>query len=155
MIAALRAEHAPGCVEVVRSLPEWFGYPGALEDVNAATSSQAGFVVMNDADELVGFVSVKPSYDETLEITYLAVRADHRREGIGRQLVRSVRDLALAQGAQSICLLTLGPSAESPCYAATVAFYRAVGFWRTKEVYLNAWDGAPTLVMVAAVGSLL
>ena len=91
---------------------------------------------------------------ETVEITYLAVRADHRREGVGRALVNAVRDHALAIGAQSICLLTLGPSAASEFYAETIAFYQAIGFWRTKEVYLSAWGGAPTLLMVAPAASI-
>ena len=50
--------------------------------------------------------------------------------------------------------MTLGPSAKSTLQAETISFYRAIGFWRTKEVYLSAWGGAPTLLMVAPVEQL-
>jgi GNAT superfamily N-acetyltransferase len=154
MIVLLQESYAESCVEVVRTLPEWFGYPGALEDVGKATASQAGFVALDAGGETVGFVALQPNFHESLEITYLAIRADHRREGLGRALVKSVRDHALSTGSQSVCLLTLGPSADSEPYRATVAFYEAVGFWRTKELHLTNWGGAPTLLMVAPAASL-
>lgn len=154
MIALLDATHSADCVEVVRTLPEWFGYPGALTDVKDATSSQSGFVAVDEDMTVQGFVTVQSSFVETLEITYLAVRADQRRHGHGRALVRAVRDLAVARGAESICLLTLGPTAGSVHYAQSVAFYKTIGFWQTKEVYLTAWGGAPTLVMVADVNAI-
>lgn len=154
MITPLLNEHAPQCVEVVRTLPEWFGYPGAFEDIKEATSSQRGFVVPDDDGRVLGFVTVQSTFAETLEITYLAVRANHRRSGLGRELVHAVRDLAKERGVESICLLTLGPSANSPHYHETVAFYCSIGFWQTKELYLTAWGGAPTLLMVADVDAI-
>ena len=154
MIVPLHERYAPSCVEVVRSLPDWFGYPGALEDVGKAASTQSGFVSVDAANEVVGFVAMQPTFHESLEITYLAIRADHRREGLGRSLVRSVRDYALSTGSQSVCLLTLGPSADSAPYRETIAFYESVGFWRTKELLLASWGGAPTLLMVAPAASL-
>ena len=155
MITPLYAKHSAECVEVVRTLPEWFGYPGALRDIKDATSSQPGFVAVDALGATHGFVTVQSNFEETLEITYLAVRADQRRSGHGRALVHAVRDLAIERGAESLCLLTLGPTAESEYYEQTVAFYKAIGFWQTKELYLTAWGGAPTLVMVANVGAIL
>ena len=154
MIVPLHENYAASCVEVVRTLPEWFGYPGALDDVAKAAATQRGFVALGAGGETIGFVALQPNYHESLEITYLAVRADHRREGLGRALVKSVRDYALSTGSQSVCLLTLGLSADSEPYRETVAFYEAVGFWRTKEIYLTSWGGAPTLLMVAPAASL-
>ena len=154
MIVPLHERYAESCVEVVRTLPDWFGYPGALDDVGKAVQTQAGFVALDASNETVGFVSVTPNFHECLEITYLAIRADHRREGFGRALVKSVRDHALATGSQSVCLLTLGPSADSTPYRDTVAFYESVGFWRTKELRLSTWGGAPALLMVAPAASL-
>ena len=153
MIADLGPDHVDGCVEVVRALPEWFGYPGALEGVAKAVATQRGFVDLVGG-QIIGFVTTNSTFDECLEITYLAVHSAHRRLGIGRELVIAVRDSALERHIPSISLLTLGPASKSPYYADTVSFYRALGFWRTNELYLSTWGGAPTLVMTAATADL-
>jgi ribosomal protein S18 acetylase RimI-like enzyme len=152
-LAEIRPEHHEGCLEVISSLPEWFGYPGALEGVASALKSASGFVA-TDAGKVAGFVAVAPCFEESLEITYLAVHAARRRQGIGRRLVYAARDLARTEGAGSLCLLTLGPSAESAAYAETVEFYRALGFLRIKELRLSDWNGAPALLMSAPPSSI-
>lgn len=152
-IRALYEGDAHACVSIVQSLPEWFGYPSAIEDVAAASRTQEGFVAVEGAD-VIAFVTTRPSFDESLEITYLAVEARHRRGGAGRALVRQVAELGRSRGYASVNLLTLGPSSGSSHYAQTVAFYRALGFWRVKEVQLSSWGGASALVMVAPVATL-
>jgi ribosomal protein S18 acetylase RimI-like enzyme len=148
MIFDLEPAHIEGCLDVIRSLPEWFGYEGAVDAVALALESQEGFVAF-EGSVVAGFVAIAPAFDESLEITYLAVHADHRRSGLGRSLVRAVAALARAREIPSVCLLTLGPSADSADQAETINFYRAIGFWRSKEVFLRTWGGAPTLLMVA------
>jgi ribosomal protein S18 acetylase RimI-like enzyme len=145
--------HEQDCLAIIATLPEWFGYESAFSDVSHAVKKQPGFVAI-EKDEVVGFVAVLPVFDETLEITHLAVRRRERRRGTGRALLLAVRDYAKSSGAASICLLTLGPSAESVSYGETVAFYRAIGFWRTKEAKLTDWGGAPALVMSAPVSNI-
>jgi N-acetylglutamate synthase-like GNAT family acetyltransferase len=152
-ITPLSLEHVAGCLVVAESLPEWFGYPGALQGIEAALRRETGFVVL-DEGEVAAFVSTAPTYRESLEITYLAVHAARRRSGLGHRLIAHVRDAAKAGGFSSVCLLTLGPSASSPFYAQTVAFYQAVGFWRIKELHLSEWNGAPALLMAAPLGNL-
>jgi ribosomal protein S18 acetylase RimI-like enzyme len=146
VIVDLVPAHLEGCVAVAASLPNWFGYPGALEGIAAALAEQQGFVALEGSDP-VGFVTMTPVFEETIEITYLAVHASLRRAGIGRALLVAVREAAIAGGSSSICLLTLGPSAGNDGYKETVEFYRAMGFWRTKELELASWGGAPALVM--------
>jgi N-acetylglutamate synthase-like GNAT family acetyltransferase len=82
------------------------------------------------------------------------VHRDARNGGIGRRLVASVCGKARDVGAEEVMLLTLGPSGKSAFYAETVAFYLAVGFWRTKEIANEDWGGAPSLVMSAPVTRL-
>ena len=149
----LAPEHWSGCLAVAESLPEWFGYPDALEGIARALETDSGFVVASDG-EVAAFVTFAPRFEETIEITYLAVHRDHRRGGHGRMLVRAVRDAAAASGASRLCLVTLGPSADNRHYDETVAFYRAIGFDRVRELYLTDWGGAPTLVMSARLSDL-
>jgi ribosomal protein S18 acetylase RimI-like enzyme len=153
MIVALEPTHVEGCLDVIRSLPEWFGYEGAVKGVATALESQEGFVAL-EGSVVAGFVAIAPAFDESLEITYLAVHADHRHSGLGRSLVRAVAEFARARDIPSVCLVTLGPSAGDPRQEETISFYRAIGFWRTKELYLRTWGGAPTLLMVARVDQL-
>jgi ribosomal protein S18 acetylase RimI-like enzyme len=152
-LLALAPNHVEGCLDVIRSLPEWFGYPGALEGVEAALTRGEGFVaVENDAP--AAFVTTTRLYEESVEITYLAVHRAARRRGLGRALLAAASDAAETAGASMLVLLTLGPSAGSPFYAETVEFYRAVGFARTKELFLKDWGGSPALVMTACLGEL-
>jgi len=150
IVRALNGRDASSCVEVVASLPEWFGYPGALEDVDNAVQTQRGFVATDDG-LVVAFVTTLGNFAESLEISYLAVHAQHRRSGLGRRLVREVATLCELQDVEFISLLTLGTSAGNLHYEETVAFYRALGFARIKEIHLVEWGGAPSLVMVAPV----
>jgi ribosomal protein S18 acetylase RimI-like enzyme len=153
MIVALEPAHTDGCLDVIRSLPEWFGYEGAAGAVATALESQRWFVAL-EGSVVAGFVAINPVFDESIEITYLAVHADHRRNGLGRLLVHAVAEFASERGIPSVCLVTLGPSSGSTHQAETISFYRAIGFWRTKELYLRTWGGAPTLLMVAPVEQL-
>jgi ribosomal protein S18 acetylase RimI-like enzyme len=153
MIVALEPAHIEGCLDVIRSLPAWFGYEGAVQAVSTALESQRGFVAL-EGSVVAGFVALEPAFDESIEITYLAVHANHRRSGLGRLLVHAVAEFAKERDIPSVCLLTLGPSSGSADQAGTISFYRAIGFWRTKELYLRTWGGAPTLLMVAPVDQL-
>jgi N-acetylglutamate synthase-like GNAT family acetyltransferase len=152
-IEPLTPERADACAAVIETLPEWFGYEGAVEGVRAEAARREGFVALKGT-EVVGFVTVAPVFSESIEISYLAVRRDARNGGIGRRLVAEVCDKAREIGCEEVVLLTLGPSAESAHYTETVAFYRAVGFWRTKEVPNSDWGGAPSLVMSAPIARL-
>lgn len=145
--------HLTGCLAVAASLPEWFGYPHALEGIERSLRSERGLVAV-EAGAVAGFVSLAERFEESVEITYLAVLRERRREGLGRLLVAAARDAAAEVGASGLCLLTLGPSAGSAHYAETVAFYRAVGFWRTRECRLAEWGGAPALLMTAPLERL-
>ncbi len=145
-LAPVGSHLAEACAAVLVTLPEWFGYDGALDAVRREAARGEGFVAL-DGDEVVGFVTTARIFDETLEITYLAVRREQRGHGIGRRLVAAVCSSAREQGAVQIVLLTLGPSAGSDHYGETVAFYRSIGFRRTKEIRNVEWGGAPSLVM--------
>jgi ribosomal protein S18 acetylase RimI-like enzyme len=146
--------HLEGCIEVLASLPEWFGYPNALESARDAIAVQRGFVALED-ERVVGFVVTSPVAEETIEITYLAVHADCRGKGLGRALVHAVRNAAIDDGFSYVSLLTLGPSSPSEHYAQTRSFYRRLGFAGAKELHITEWGGAPALVMVARLSEIV
>jgi ribosomal protein S18 acetylase RimI-like enzyme len=106
-------------------------------------------------DEIVGFLTLARHDPASAEITWMAVRADQRRQGIGRRLVeRAIADLA-ADGVELLSVLTLAESVEeerdSDNYAETRAFYRALGFIPLRELVLEDWDDDAAVILARLV----
>jgi ribosomal protein S18 acetylase RimI-like enzyme len=149
VVRALEPSDAEACDAVVATLPYHFGSEAGLRECAEAVRSQNGLVAAIDRD-IVGFVTEQRYGSGTAEMTWLAVRADHRRQGIGRTLTeRLVRDLA-ADGVRILFALTLGPSTPDDVedgYEGTRRFYERMGFLPLREFTLASWDD-PALVLV-------
>ena len=101
----------------------------------------ARYVVARVADRPVGFGGLWLMVDEA-HITTIGVHPDWRRQGIGRQLVLALADLAIAIGARR---MTLEVRASNE---AAQALYRDFGFevaGRRPRYYTD--DGEDALVM--------
>jgi GNAT superfamily N-acetyltransferase len=144
----LRTSDAQACDEVVLSLPTFFGHEGGRQDCARAVRTQRGWVACEN-DEIVGFVTVAPSTQETLEITWMAVRQDKRRHGIGQLLIGRVA----SETEQPLLVLTAGPSSPEPDadphdnYEGTRRFYRKMGFVPVKELTPSGW-AQPALLLL-------
>jgi orotate phosphoribosyltransferase len=154
-VRALSATDAEACEAVVDTLPTFFGDPEGLADLGDALRTQTGLVAVI-AGEVVGFATTLPHWSSTVEITWLAVRADHRRQGIGRLLVETVARSASADGANLLSVLTLGPSAPEPGvqdgYEGTRRFYQRLGFIGVRELDLVTWSSSAALLLVRPLG---
>lgn len=141
---------AEACDAVLATLPYFFGDPDGIAECARAVRTQGGWVA-EDADEIVAFVTVEAIFLETVEITWLAVRDDCRRNGIGRTLVERVADDAAQKGAQLVVVETLGPSVAEPemidGYGGTRAFYARIGFLPVKEVQLRNWNSDSAILL--------
>jgi len=142
MIRELTPDDAPACDAIILTLPTFFGHEGGRRDCAHAVRTQHGFVA-EDGGEVVGFLTYAPSQD-VVEITWMAVRADRRRHGIGGELIeRFVRQID-----GPILVLTAGPSSPEPDAdpddnsAGTRRFYRKMGFVAVKELTPEGWDQA-------------
>jgi N-acetylglutamate synthase-like GNAT family acetyltransferase len=80
---------AEACDAIVATLPYHFGDEEGRRECAAAIRAQRGLVA-EDGGEVVGFLTLEPRFDECLEVTWMAVRADRRRQGIGRVLLDRV-----------------------------------------------------------------
>lgn len=144
IIRDLTAEDAPACEAVAVTLPTFFGDADGLRDMAEALRCQRGFVAERDG-EVVAFLTLHPSTEEVDEVTWMGVRDDLRRSGIGRRLI----DRALeSTNASALCVLTLGPSVPDVGYEGTRAFYRSVGFMPVKELSLSTWNNSHALLLV-------
>jgi coenzyme F420-0:L-glutamate ligase/coenzyme F420-1:gamma-L-glutamate ligase len=132
---------------VLRGLPEWFG----LEEAVAAYVAEAAELPTFVADGDAGFLSLKQHTPRAAEIRIMGVRRDRHRSGIGRALVRAAEAWCSARGVEYLQVKTLAPSHPSAEYAATRAFYEALGFVPL-EVFAELWDAAnPALLLVKRV----
>jgi GNAT superfamily N-acetyltransferase len=129
-IAPLTIEHTAACDTVIASLPYFFGDPTGIRDCAEAVRSQRGWVALVDGADngrVAGYLTLHIHNEESAEITWMAVHADHRRGGIGRALIDAACAGASAGGARMLCVLTLGPSVPEDAgdnYAGTRRFYR-------------------------------
>lgn len=150
MIRPLAPADGPGCDAVVLTLPYHFGHEGGKAECARAVRTQPGLVAVEEGT-VVGFLTLQRHDRASAEITWMAVRAERRRHGIGRQLVEhAVADLA-ADGVELLSVLTLAESVKeeraTDNYADTRAFYRALGFVPIRELDLEAWDD-PAVILV-------
>ena len=153
MIRPLAPADAEACDAIVLTLPYHFGNERGRTECARAVRSQEGLVAV-EAGEVVGFLTLERHDPRSAEITWMAVRADRRRRGIGRRLVeRAVDDLS-CDGVELLSVLTLAESEpeerETDNYADTRAFYRRAGFVAVRELALEGWDDR-ALMLVRSV----
>jgi ribosomal protein S18 acetylase RimI-like enzyme len=135
-IRPLARGDAEQCDAIVAGLPEWFGNEQGIRDCAEAVRSQGGLGAVDDG-ELVGFLTWELRDPGVAEITWMAVRADTRRSGIGRALLGALVERLTADGIARLDVKTLSERDPYPPYAETRAFYRANGFADVAE--LDIW----------------
>jgi ribosomal protein S18 acetylase RimI-like enzyme len=143
VIRPLAPADAEACDAVVLTLPYHFGNEAGRAECARAVRTQDGLVAVEEG-EVVGFLTLERHDPRSAEITWMAVRADRRRRGVGRGLIeRAVDDLA-PDRVELLSVLTLAESEpeerETDNYAGTRAFYRALGFVPLRELALEEWD---------------
>jgi GNAT superfamily N-acetyltransferase len=143
---------------ILRALPGWFGIEVALQDYARAADELDTFVVVVSRpacggrefrpDQVLGFVTLKETSEDALELHVMGVLPAWHRRGAGRALVERAASYARAEGYALLHVKTLAPSDPDPGYAATRAFYAAAGF-RPLEVLPQIWGPEdPCLLMV-------
>jgi ribosomal protein S18 acetylase RimI-like enzyme len=149
-IRALEERDASACDAIVLGLPYHFGDEAGRRDCAAAVRSQRGLVA-EDGDEVVGFLTTELRFADALEITWMAVRADHRARGIGRMLVDRVAAEAVADGRSLLLVLTVSPNDDPDevpdGYQATRGFYLSNGFVLARD-FPGYWTGDLPVLMI-------
>ena len=146
MIRGLRVEDASACDAIVAGLPGWFADEGGIRDCAEAVRSHDGFVA-EDGEGIVGFLTHRPRASGVAEITWMAVRADRRRGGLGTSLVEAAAADQAGRGVRLLVVMTRSDrEGPDPEYDQTLAFYTARGFLRVAE--MDLWGPEdPALLM--------
>ena len=155
---------------ILRALPGWFGIESSIVEYAAAADELPTFVAVaparagaeparaaartteaetdEAARDVIGFVTVKPTSEDALELHVMGVLAEWHRRGVGGALVERAAAYARAEGFTLLHVKTLAASDPDPGYAATRAFYLAEGFLPL-EVLPDLWGpDDPCLVLV-------
>ena len=143
---------------ILRALPQWFGIEEARRRYVEAVDELETFVALPPGpacagqvirpDKIIGFAALRETSRDALEIHVMGVLPAWHRRGAGRQLVERAASYARSEGFSLLHVKTLAPSHPDPGYAATRAFYTALGF-RPLEELPQVWGpDDPCLLLV-------
>lgn len=134
---------------ILEVLPEWFGIPEARAEYVRESAGKI-FLCAMEQDEPAGFLYLKETGKDTLEIAVLGVRKEFHRRGIGKALFERAKAIAKENGYSFLQVKTV-QMGKYESYDATNRFYRAVGF-KELEVFPTLWDPwNPCQVYVMAI----
>lgn len=123
--------------EILEALPNWFGIPEAREQYIKESSDQPFFAVY-DSNKPIGFLCLKETGKETVELCVMGVLKDYHRKGIGRKLFEQARERAKQAGYSFMQVKTVQMGRYED-YDATNHFYLSLGF-KEFEVFPTLWD---------------
>ncbi|HEX3330273.1 MAG TPA: GNAT family N-acetyltransferase [Gaiellales bacterium] len=129
-VRRLRPQDGPACDTIVASLPYHFGVESGQEACAAAVRREDGLAALTGG-EIAGFLTWRPWYRTSREITWMAVHANRRGAGIGRALLEHLAAQSAKQ-ARYLVVTTLSEATPEPGvadgYARTRRFYERNGF---------------------------
>jgi GNAT superfamily N-acetyltransferase len=141
-IRDLEPADAVSCDEIILGLPYHFAIEAGREECARAVRNEPGLVA-TDGDAIVGFLTFAYRYDDSAELTWMAVRADRRRMGVGSRLIDTLVERLRADGRRILAVLTVSPMepGEEPPdgYQTTRAFYLQNGFSFVRDLP-GLWD---------------
>lgn len=124
---------------ILEALPEWFAIESAREAYIRNAEDEVMFVCMAD-DEPAGFLCLKETGRDTLEISVMGIRKEYQRRHIGTDLFRAACQYAKEKGYSFLQVKTVKEGCW-PEYDITNSFYRSLGF-KEFEVIETLWDEA-------------
>ena len=122
---------------ILEALPDWFGIAESRE-AYIQESVECPFYAAYDEDDPIGFLCLKETGKDTIELHVMGIRKEYHRQGIGRQLFLKAKEDAVRKGYSFLQVKTvqMGKYEE---YDATNRFYLSLGF-KELEVFPTLWD---------------
>ena len=117
-------------------MTDWFGIEESRENY-IKDSADCDFVAAYDNEKPIGFICLKKTGKDTIELYVLGILKEYHRKGIGRKLFDKARQIAKAKGYSFIQVKTvkMGKYKE---YDDTNRFYISLGF-KEFEVIDDLW----------------
>ena len=124
---------------ILEALPDWFGVPESREQYIAASADEILVTAMENGQP-VGFLCLKETGKDTMELAVMGVLQPYHRRGIGRQMFRKAKEIAREQGYTFLQVKTVRMGMYED-YDRTNLFYLSLGF-KEFEVFPELWDEA-------------
>lgn len=122
---------------VLEALPDWFAIPESREAYIRECVGQLFYAAL-DQDRPVGFLCLKETGRDTVELAVLGVLKAYHRRGIGRELFLKAKAAAVERGYSFLQVKTVKMGVYED-YDDTNRFYLALGF-KEFEVFPMLWD---------------
>lgn len=122
---------------ILEALPDWFGIPEAREEYISGSAGRMFFAAY-DGEQPIGFLYLKETGKNTVELAVMGVRKEHHRQGIGRALFAAAKKTACEAGYTFMQVKTVQMGRYEE-YDRTNQFYISLGF-QEFEVFPTLWD---------------
>ena len=137
--------------EILEALPDWFEVEESREQYIADSAGQP-FWAFVDEDNIEGFICLKETGKETMELAVMGVLKECHRKGTGRRLFAAAKDYAVRKGYEFIQVKTVRSGVYED-YDITNEFYKSLGF-KELEVLPDYWNEAnPCQIYVMSLKS--
>lgn len=123
--------------EILEALPEWFEVEEGREGLIRESAENPVFAAF-EGDRAIGFITIKETGKDTVEIAAMGVRKECHGGGVGTRLFSAARDYAAQKGYSFMQVKTVREGMYDD-YDKTNRFYRSVGFSEL-EVIEDLWD---------------
>ena len=122
---------------ILETLTDWFGITESREQYIKDCEEQI-FVVAKEAEKEIGFICLKETGKDTVEIAVMGVLKEYHKHGIGKELIEAVKDIAIEKEYSFLQVKTVQMGFYEN-YDQTNLFYRNAGF-KEFEVFPMLWD---------------
>lgn len=122
---------------ILEELTDWFEIAESREQFIKDCEEQI-FVVAKEAEKEIGFICLKETGKDTVEVAVMGVLKEYHRHGIGRELIKAAKDIAIEKGYSFLQVKTVQMGYYED-YDKTNLFYCNVGF-KEFEVFPMLWD---------------
>ena len=122
---------------ILEALPDWFGIPEAREEYIVNSVNQQLFAAVKE-EKTIGFLCLKQTGKDTVEVSVMGVLKEFHRHGIGRKLFMKAREKAIKDGFSFIQVKTV-QMGQYDNYDNTNKFYISLGF-KEYEIFATLWD---------------
>ena len=122
---------------VLEALPDWFGVPESRENYIRECAGLPYFAAF-DKERPIGFICLKETGKDTVELCVMGVLQEYHRHGVGKQLFGKAKETAKQLGYSFLQVKTV-QMGKYDDYDATNRFYLSLGF-KEFEVFPLLWD---------------
>ena len=122
---------------ILEALPEWFGIPEARENYIRESADEIT-VVSEDGGRPNGFLCLKETGKDTVELAVMGALKEYHRNGIGTALFEAAKAIAVERGYSFLQVKTVQMGRYEE-YDRTNLFYLSLGF-KEFEVFPTLWD---------------